>query len=71
MRLGENQTRYIIRKFYNECIEFWLREGKAQKEAAELAFHDCGKLKRNPYSSTEELDVGTKGQELLLLKIFE
>ena len=71
MRLGEDITRHIIRKFYNQCIDFWLREGKAQKEAAELAYQDCSKLKMNPYLSTDELDMGAKEQELLLLKIFE
>lgn len=71
MRLGEKQTKEVIRRFYKECVEFWLKKGKTQEEAKELAFSDCNKLKYNPYLQSEDLDMCAKSEELLYIRIFE
>lgn len=71
MRLGEKQTKDVIRRFYKECVAFWLKKGKSKEEAKALAFSDCNKLKRNPYSQSEDLDLCAKSEELLYIRIFE
>ena len=71
MRLGEQHTRQEIRRFYKECVAFWLERGKSKEEAKELAFSDCSKLKYNPYSQSEDLDLCAKSEELLYIRIFE
>ena len=71
MRVSDRRTREVLRKFHGECVDFWLKKEKSLQEAKELAFHDCSKLKTDPYSQYgAELDTYARSEELLLLKIF-
>ena len=71
MRISDRRTRDVLRKFYYECVDFWLEKEKSMQEAQELAFHDCSKLKTDPYSNNaDELDMSARSEVLLSLRIF-
>ena len=43
------ETMAVLFPFYDDCVKFWLREGKPHSEAVQLALTDIENLKTNPY----------------------
>ena len=61
--LNEKETQVILEKFFNNCVNFWKREGHEYKEAFALAIEDAKKISTNPFSPCgEKLDVGAQIQ---------
>ncbi len=46
-QVNTGRQNYILERFFNECLAYWIRDGKAEK-AWELAIADIPKT--NPYS---------------------
>ena len=62
MRLGEQHTKEIIRKFFNECVAFWLERGKSKEEAKSKAKFYLEKVGMLPYinAKPKQLSGGQK-----------
>ena len=44
----------ILTRFYGECYRFWIREGKDEVSARQLAMKDIEGITTNPYSPNGE-----------------
>ena len=70
--LNAERTKEIINSFYEDCVKFWIREGRETTEARRLAIRDCEELKHDPFSPCgEELDLKAKDEFLEKLRKFE
>lgn len=69
--LNAQETRNILEDFLLDCLKFWLREGKDNGEAFDLAVRDVVGVKNNPNEPYEValLDEETKVQFMRDLKI--
>ena len=43
------ETMAILFSFHDECVKYWLHEGKPHSEAMNLALQDIEGLSTNPY----------------------
>lgn len=70
--LNAQNTKEIVNKFYEECVRFWMREGREAIEARRLAIRDCECLRHDPnVPKGEELDLAAKDEFLEKLRKFE
>ena len=69
--LNAQETRSILEDFLLDCLRFWLREGKDNGEAFDLAVRDVAGVKNNPNEPyvVALLDEETKVQFMRDLKI--
>lgn len=69
--LNAQETRNILEDFLLDCLKFWLREGKDNGEAFDLAVRDVANVKNDPNEPYEValLDEETKVQFMRDLKI--
>ena len=47
--ISERDTILIVGKFFNDCLNFWLKDGKEYHEAFEFALSDASKIKHDPF----------------------
>ena len=47
--INKDDTTYLVNRFFEECFEFWLNEGKDDREAFELALKETSEIDRNPF----------------------
>jgi len=71
--LNAQETRSILEDFLLDCLKFWLREGKDNSEAFDLAVRDVACVTNDPNEpyETKQLDVATKEQFIKDLRIIK
>ena len=71
--LNAQETRSILEDFLLDCLKFWLREGKDNSEAFDLAVRDVSGATNDPNEPYEAklLDVATKEQFIKDLRIIK
>lgn len=47
--LTVQETVKVLLPFYEDCVKFWLREGKVKPVAVEMALKDIESLNTNPF----------------------
>ena len=43
------ETVKVLLPFYEDCVKFWLREGKTKSVAVQMALQDIESLNTNPF----------------------
>lgn len=71
--LNAQETRSILEDFLLDCLKFWLREGKDNGEAFDLAVRDVACVTNDPNEpyNTKPLDVVAKEQFIKDLRIIK
>lgn len=47
--LTVQETVKVLLPFYEDCVKFWLREGKPKSVASDMAIADIERLNTNPF----------------------
>ena len=53
--INKDDTIYLVNRFFEKCFEFWVNEGKDDREAFELALNEASEIDRNPFSPMGDL----------------
>ena len=53
--IDAKETEIILNQFFTECVAFWKRNGKTERESFENALHDIEDIKHNPYTPHGDL----------------
>ena len=53
--INKDDTTYLVNRFFEKCFEFWVNEGRDDKEAFELALKEASEIDRNPFSPMGDL----------------
>lgn len=59
--LSKRETELVMEQFFNDCLNFWKREGYDSRNAFEKALNDVRSLERDPFSPCgDKLDEEAK-----------
>ena len=59
--IGEKETINLLDAFFEDCLKFWVKEGKDYEVAFELAVNEVSQATHNPFSPAGDfLDEDTK-----------
>lgn len=47
--LTVQETVKVLLPFYEDCVKFWLREGKTKSAAVQMALQDIESISTNPF----------------------
>lgn len=47
--LTVQETVKVLLPFYEDCVKFWVREGKTQSAAIQMALQDIENISTNPF----------------------
>ena len=53
--IGKEETIYLLHSFFQDCMAFWLREGKSDREAIELALNEISQVTHDPFTPAGDL----------------
>lgn len=61
--VSKKDTMYLLERFFGKCFEFWVNEGKDDREAFELALGETKEINTNPFSPQgDRLDPEAKAK---------
>ena len=53
--IGKEETIDLLNSFFEDCLAFWVRQGKSYREAFELAINETSQVTRNPFAPIGDL----------------
>ena len=53
--INKKDTIYLVNRFFEKCFEFWVNEGKDDREAFKLALKEASEIDRNPFAPMGDL----------------
>lgn len=68
--IGKEETIDLLNNFFEDCFAFWVRQGKKNREAFELALNETSQVQRNPFSPMGDLiDQDAKQKYIAKMRI--
>lgn len=59
--LNKHETELTMEKFFNDCLNFWKRQGHDERKAFEMALFDTRTITTDPFSPCgDKLDEETR-----------
>ena len=63
--INKEDTTYLVNRFFEKCFEFWVNEGRDDREAFELALKEASEIDRNPFSPMGDVRDSDAHQEYI------